>query len=162
MSGLFYAYYFALLSTGSDAVDAILKEVANAGKGCHNTNGWSEYGYPLKIQNAADSAATAIQALEARSVKSEEDLAIVTRERNDAARLAETLGRNSADLVDEVTKAKQESAALKEDARRYRRLRVLGCAPAGTKQLEAATVLRFTNLDGFVDSELDAIRAVFP
>lgn len=38
------------------------------------------------------------------------------------------------------------------DAVRYRRLRVLGCAPFGSKHLEQALVLRFTNLDAFVDA----------
>lgn len=40
------------------------------------------------------------------------------------------------------------------DARRYRRLRVLGAAPCDTKQLDQGTVLRFTNLDDFVDADI--------
>jgi hypothetical protein len=41
-----------------------------------------------------------------------------------------------------------------QDAARYRRLRILGCAPAYTRQLAEATVMRFTNLDGFVDGDI--------
>lgn len=40
------------------------------------------------------------------------------------------------------------------DARRYQRLRVLGCAPSYTTHLQNGMVLRFTNLDEFVDSDL--------
>lgn len=40
------------------------------------------------------------------------------------------------------------------DARRYRRLRVLGCAVASTPQLDHGTVSRFTNLDAIVDADL--------
>lgn len=42
------------------------------------------------------------------------------------------------------------------DAQRYERLRVLGVAPCGTKQLESGTVLRFQNLDDFVDADIAA------
>lgn len=40
------------------------------------------------------------------------------------------------------------------DAKRYRRLRILGVAPAYTKHLEDGNVMRFTNLDDFVDGDL--------
>lgn len=40
------------------------------------------------------------------------------------------------------------------DARRYRRLRVLGCAPDGSDLLERGLVMRFTNLDDFIDRDL--------
>lgn len=40
------------------------------------------------------------------------------------------------------------------DARRYRRLQILGCAPGTSKNLENGTVLCFTNLDSFVDDDL--------
>lgn len=40
------------------------------------------------------------------------------------------------------------------DARRYRRLQILGCAPGESRQLENAAVLCFTNLDAFVDDDL--------
>lgn len=40
------------------------------------------------------------------------------------------------------------------DAKRYRRLRVLGVAPGHTEHLKNGNVLRFTNLDDFVDSDL--------
>lgn len=43
---------------------------------------------------------------------------------------------------------------LVADAKRYRRLRVIGVAPSSTKQLENRTCLTFTNLDEFVDSDL--------
>jgi hypothetical protein len=45
---------------------------------------------------------------------------------------------------------------LETDALRYRRLRVLGCAPDSWEGLERAEVLRFTNLDAFVDADLSA------
>jgi hypothetical protein len=45
------------------------------------------------------------------------------------------------------------------DARRYRRLQILGCAPDGSRNLAAGTVLRFTNLDDFVDEDLNAHRS---
>lgn len=43
------------------------------------------------------------------------------------------------------------------DAKRYRRLQVLGCAPSTSKQLENGTVLCFTNLDEFVDADIKAV-----
>lgn len=42
------------------------------------------------------------------------------------------------------------------DARRYRRLQVLGAAPFGSDELEHGNVLRFTNLDVFVDGDIAA------
>lgn len=42
-----------------------------------------------------------------------------------------------------------------KDARRYRRLRVLGCAVMNTPQLNSGTVSRFTNLDSIVDADID-------
>lgn len=45
-------------------------------------------------------------------------------------------------------------ADLVRDARRYRRLQILGAAPYGSRQLENGTVLCFTNLDAFVDADL--------
>jgi hypothetical protein len=41
------------------------------------------------------------------------------------------------------------------DARRYRRLRVLGCAVMDTPQLDAGTVVRFTGLDEIMDQDLE-------
>lgn len=43
------------------------------------------------------------------------------------------------------------------DAKRYRRLRILGCAPYGTKQLKNGNVLCFSNLDVFLDDDLNAV-----
>jgi hypothetical protein len=40
------------------------------------------------------------------------------------------------------------------DARRYQRLRILGCAPYGSDVLERSTVLRFQGLDTFVDDDI--------
>jgi hypothetical protein len=48
------------------------------------------------------------------------------------------------------------TGALDRDARRYRRLQVLGCAPDTWPGLEEGLVLRFTNLDHFVDADLAA------
>jgi hypothetical protein len=42
------------------------------------------------------------------------------------------------------------------DARRYWRLRVLGCALAGTPQLASGRVSRFTNLDAAIDADIGA------
>lgn len=42
------------------------------------------------------------------------------------------------------------------DAARYRRLRVLGCAPAYTQHLARNDVMRFTNLDAFIDEDIAA------
>lgn len=47
-------------------------------------------------------------------------------------------------------------SATIRDAIRYRRLRILGCAPGGTKQLDQGSVLCFQNLDDFVDADLVA------
>ncbi len=46
------------------------------------------------------------------------------------------------------------SSADSVDAARYRRLRVLGVAPAYTDHLKNGNVMRFTNLDEFVDKDL--------
>lgn len=40
------------------------------------------------------------------------------------------------------------------DAKRYRRLRILGCAPVDTVQLEDGTVIRCQALDAFIDADL--------
>lgn len=40
------------------------------------------------------------------------------------------------------------------DALRYRRLRLIGCAPANSEHLSQGLVMRFTNLDGFVDDDI--------
>jgi hypothetical protein len=49
-----------------------------------------------------------------------------------------------------------EQMSIEEDARRYRRLRVLGCAVMDTPQLAQGMVSRFTNLDEIVDGDLRA------
>jgi hypothetical protein len=41
------------------------------------------------------------------------------------------------------------------DARRYWRLRVIGCAPSTAPQLKNGTVLTFTSLDKFVDEDIE-------
>lgn len=41
-----------------------------------------------------------------------------------------------------------------KDAKRYQRLRILGAAPFGSEHLENASVMRFTNLDAFVDKDI--------
>ena len=45
---------------------------------------------------------------------------------------------------------------LERDARRYRRLQILGCAVMDTPELDAGNVSRFTNLDKIVDDDLKA------
>lgn len=54
------AYYYSFNETGFYAIDKILSAVAAAGAGCHNTEDWNEYGYPDKIQKAAEEATEAI------------------------------------------------------------------------------------------------------
>lgn len=54
------------------------------------------------------------------------------------------------ETLNEALSARSESLA----ARRYERLRILGCAPSYSKHLENGTVLRFTGLDEFVDEDL--------
>lgn len=49
-----------------------------------------------------------------------------------------------------------DDGKLVQDARRYRRLQVIGCAPMGSGQLALQQVLRFTNLDEFIDRDLKA------
>ncbi len=47
-----------------------------------------------------------------------------------------------------------DTNTLALDARRYRRLQILGCAPGLSENLAKGTVLCFTNLDEFVDTDL--------
>jgi hypothetical protein len=42
------------------------------------------------------------------------------------------------------------------DAARYRRLQILGCAPSGSTELKLGLLMRFTNLDAFVDADIKA------
>jgi hypothetical protein len=42
------------------------------------------------------------------------------------------------------------------DALRYRRLQILGVAPYGSTELKLGLVMRFTNLDNFVDADIKA------
>lgn len=41
------------------------------------------------------------------------------------------------------------------DAKRYRRLRVLGCAPDTSRYLHEGSVITFTTLDAFVDYDIE-------
>jgi hypothetical protein len=43
---------------------------------------------------------------------------------------------------------------LLRDAARYERLRILGCAPFDTDHLHQSVVMRFSNLDAYVDADL--------
>jgi len=52
--------------------------------------------------------------------------------------------------------AAQGETGCSTDAKRYQRLRVLGCAVGGTPQLDAGLVSRFTNLDAIVDEDIAA------
>lgn len=58
------AYYYGFEETGVREIDEILSEVACAGKGAHSTEFWCEYGYPEKIQAAANRAATLLAKVE--------------------------------------------------------------------------------------------------
>lgn len=62
------AYYYSFKPTGVLAVDKILSAVASAGKGCHHTDGWTEYpseddNYIDHIQRAAEEAAAEFKKL---------------------------------------------------------------------------------------------------
>lgn len=79
------------------------------------------------------------------------------------ARLAEIVnnnlscGLNTYGVVFEPVTAETVTADLDaRDARRYRRLRVLGAAPCGTRDLNNGTVMCFTTLDAFVDADIAA------
>lgn len=67
-----------------------------------------------------------------------------------AAALIQALGGEAPD-VDATARLIE---ADERDAKRYRRLRILGAAPGGSKQLDQGTVLRFSNLDLFLDDDL--------
>ena len=61
------AYYYQFTPTGLDAIDAILEQVAAAGKAHHNTSEWSEDpayddgpSFTQRIQRAADDAAQSL------------------------------------------------------------------------------------------------------
>lgn len=70
-----------------------------------------------------------------------------------AGDLCRELGVTPAALRDEVARLRK----CELDAKRYRRLQVLGCAPSTSKQLENGTVLCFTNLDEFVDADIKTL-----
>ena len=94
------------------------------------------------------------QAKESRAVKAQ--LRQVEGERDTARHRVDELEAREIDveiLQGDLTTLRQ----FGEDARRYRRLQVLGCAPSTSKQLENGTVLCFTNLDEFVDADLKAV-----
>ena len=94
------------------------------------------------------------QAKESMAVKAQ--LRQVEGERNTARHRVDELEAREIDveiLQGDLTTLRQ----FGEDARRYRRLQVLGCAPSTSKQLENGTVLCFTNLDEFVDADLKAV-----
>jgi hypothetical protein len=56
--------------------------------------------------------------------------------------------------VEEMETANDLANDDRLDAQRYRRLRVLGVAPSGSKHLEEGNVLRFTNLDEYTDRDI--------
>lgn len=47
-------------------------------------------------------------------------------------------------------------ARVPDDVRRYQRLRIIGCAPMNTPELDSGLVMRFTTLDEFLDNDLCA------
>jgi hypothetical protein len=69
----------------------------------------------------------------------------IGRDRREAAEAIERLS-----AVPQGVKVSDDSV----DAARYRRLRVLGVAPAYTEHLNNGDVLRFTNLDEFIDRDI--------
>ena len=61
----FYGYYISFDATGVEPVDHVLKAVADAGRGSHHTENWSELGLEAEIQRAAHEAAAVFQARDA-------------------------------------------------------------------------------------------------
>ena len=55
------AYYYSFGETGEVEIDRILSAVACAGKGCHHTEDWAEFGYPESIMRWAVEAAAALR-----------------------------------------------------------------------------------------------------
>ena len=54
-------------------------------------------------------------------------------------------------LIEEIAVEREK---LRADARRYQRLRILGCAVDGTRHLEAGLVIRFQCLDDLLDEDI--------
>lgn len=50
---------------------------------------------------------------------------------------------------------RESSDELKKSSQRYERLRVLGCAPYSSSHLERGLVMRFQNLDEFIDKDVE-------
>jgi hypothetical protein len=69
-------------------------------------------------------------------------------------RAVRTLGPASGQWSEVVVDRPPVTQIDELDARRYRRLQVLGCAPYGSTNLESGTVQRFSNLDAFVDADI--------
>lgn len=59
-------------------------------------------------------------------------------------------------IAEDPTVIDRQVAAAEDthDARRYRRLRILGAAPGGSRHLDNGTVITFTGLDEFLDEDL--------
>lgn len=58
-----------------------------------------------------------------------------------------------------LLECRAERDAALADAKRYRRLRLLGAAPCETEELLRGTVLRFQSLDMFVDEDLNSHKS---
>lgn len=63
----------------------------------------------------------------------------------------------SMNMSDALRHAMGEIERLSLDARRYRRLRIIGAAPCNTPQLASGTVMCFSNLDKFVDADIEKL-----
>lgn len=77
------AYYYGFESTGCDLVDAVLEQVARAGKAFHSTEDWNEEDTDgrspaAKMQAAANASAQAILALIAENERLIGDLSACT------------------------------------------------------------------------------------
>lgn len=55
-----------------------------------------------------------------------------------------------------VIRLQAEVDALRLSHRRYERLSILGCAPGYSEHLDKGLVLRFSNLDKFIDDDIAA------
>ena len=56
-----------------------------------------------------------------------------------------------------VKELRQQVTELEKNAKRYERLRIVGCAPLGHEVLNQSLVIRFQSLDEWVDSDIKSV-----
>jgi len=64
------------------------------------------------------------------------------------------LHEHPTEALDALRWSLEEIESLRLDAARYRRLRILGAAPLGSKHLNDKFVMCFTTLDKFIDDDI--------